>query len=65
MATWAGGLAALALRPRYMVDYVDRMFVGMVEDFSGTVPSSVWIPKAPLAIFCIASTSPRIAASRT
>ncbi|MCL2160696.1 MAG: hypothetical protein FWH56_02240 [Betaproteobacteria bacterium] len=50
LATWAevlaGSLAAVALRPRHMKDYIDRMFVGAVEDFSGTNPPLVWVPAA-------------------
>jgi hypothetical protein len=49
LATWAevlaGSLAAVALRPRHMQDYMDSMFIGSISDFSGTTPpSNVWLP---------------------
>jgi microcystin-dependent protein len=47
LASWPevldGSLAAV-MRPRHMMDYIDRMFVGIVEDFSGTTPPLVWVP---------------------
>ena len=50
LATWAevlaGSLATLAMRPKHMQDYMDMMFVGMIEDFSGTTPPLVWVPAA-------------------
>jgi len=50
LATWAevlaGSLAALSMRPKHMQDYMDMMFVGMIEDFSGTTPPLVWVPAA-------------------
>jgi len=49
LATWAevlaGSLAAVAMRPRHMIDYIDRMFIGMFGDFSsGATPPPVWVP---------------------
>jgi len=49
LATWgevlSKSLAAVALRPKHMADYVDQMFVGMFGDFaSGVTPPPVWIP---------------------
>ena len=47
LASWpevlAGSLAAV-LRPRHMVDYIDRMFVGQLADFGGNTAPIVWIP---------------------
>ena len=47
LATWAETLAGSlsgVLRPRYMMDYIDSMFVGQIADFSGTTPPPVWVP---------------------
>ncbi|MCL1961400.1 MAG: phage tail protein [Desulfovibrionaceae bacterium] len=48
LATWAevlaGSLAAEALRPRHMIDYVDKMFVGSTADFVGLTAPIVWVP---------------------
>jgi microcystin-dependent protein len=50
LATWAeviaGSLAAVAVRPRYMIDYMDRIFVGKLFDSSGIDSSPVWVPAA-------------------
>jgi microcystin-dependent protein len=48
LATWtevlAKSLGAVAIRPAHMADYIDRVFVGQLGDFSGVTAPAVWIP---------------------
>jgi microcystin-dependent protein len=39
-----GSLLTVAVKPRYLADYMDSMLVGMIADFGGLNPGAVWIP---------------------
>ncbi|MDR0633897.1 MAG: tail fiber protein [Azoarcus sp.] len=43
---FARSVLHIAVKPAFMSEFIDSLFVGMIADFSGTTPPAVWLPLA-------------------
>ena len=43
---FARSMQHIAVKPAFMAEFIDSLFVGMIADFSGTTPPAAWLPLA-------------------